>query len=148
MQDSIKLIGNVILERRTKDGEVIDREELKNLVVNAGKEVIAKLINGVSSQAFTAIGIGEGSTSPVVGDTALESEVEREVATKAYEASYKATFEKTFEFGSGVSYSITEAGVFDSAVASGSLMLDRFTFAVKAVDADTDLYVKVTITVA
>ena len=147
MKDGIKLIGDVVLELRKK-GEVIERQELKNLIVNAGKERVAKLINGVDSPtAFGYIAIGEGTTSPTTGDTALESEVTRASATKSYD-SYKAIFEYTFSFGSGESYSITEAGVFDSATASGSTMLDRCTFSSKSVDSDTDLYVKVSITVA
>jgi len=148
MQDKLKLRGDVIIERRKKDGTVIDRDKLTNLVVSVGKERVAKLINGVSSTSYSYIAIGEGTVAPAVGDTALGSEVDRALATLAYEVSFKATFEKTFTFGSGISYAITEAGVGDSVVASGDTLLDRFTFTAKNVDADTDLYIKITITVA
>ena len=148
MEDKLTLKGTAIIERRRKDGTVIDREEVKNLVVNTGKERVAKLINGDSSTYFRAIGIGEGTTAPSASDTTLESEATRALATASYESGYKAVFEKTFTFGSGVSYAITEAGMFDSATVSGSVMLDRFTFTAKNVDADTDLYVKITITVS
>lgn len=143
----LKLKGNVVIESRKKDGTVIDREELKNLVVNVGKERVAKLINGISSTAFDVIGIGTGTTGASASDTDLESEVSKASASVSYESGYKAVFEKTFTFGSGVSYDITEAGVFD-AIGSGGTMLDRFTFSAKAVDADTDIYIKVTITVS
>ena len=148
MKDSFKLKGDVLIERRKKDGTVIDSENLKNLIVNLGKESVARLICGDGSGigAFGYIAIGTGTTAPAVGNTTLETEVEREVATAAYEASYKATFEKTFSFGSGISYAITEAGVLDEAI--GGVMLDRFTFTAKNVDADTDLYIKITITVS
>lgn len=148
MNKGITLRGDVLIERRKKDGTVIDSEKLKNLIVNVGKERVARLICGDGSGigAFGYIAIGTGTTSPAVGDTTLETEVARENATDAYEASYKATFEKTFSFGSGISYAITEAGVFDEA--SGGIMLDRFTFTQKDVDSDTDLYIKITITVS
>ena len=148
MRDKLMLKGDVVLELRKKDGSVVDREELKNLIVNTGKERVARLIGNVGSGigAFTHIAIGEGTTAPAVGDTALQTERERESATVAYEADYKCTFEKTFTFGSGVSYAITEAGLLDQA--SGGTMLDRFTFSAKNVDSDTDLYVKITITVS
>lgn len=153
MNDHITLKGDVVLERRTKDGKVIDREELKNLVVNVGKERVARLINGTTltgDGAFGYIAIGEGDTGgpsgPAVGDTALEAEVAREASANSYEASYKSVFEHTFQFDTAESYSIVEAGVFDEA--STGTMLDRFTFSAKAVDGDTDLYVKITITVA
>jgi ribosomal protein S17 len=147
MNDKLMLRGNAIIERRKKDGTVIDREIIKNLIVNVGKERVAKLINKISATGFDAIAIGTGTNSAQASDTTLQTETTRASATKSYVANYKAVFEKTFEFGSGEDYDITEAGIFDSAVASGSTMLDRFTFTAKSVDADTDLYVKITITV-
>ncbi len=148
MEDKLTLRGDVVLELRKKDGSVIEREELTNLIVNVGKEHVARLIGNVGSgiSAFTHIAIGEGIVAPDVGDTTLGTEQERESATVAYEASYKCVFDHTFTFGSGVSYAITEAGVLDQA--SGGTLLDRFTFSAKNVDSDTDLYVKITITVA
>jgi len=148
MNDKLTLRGDVIIERRRNDGTVIDREELKNLIVNVGRERVSKLINGVSTTPFGYIAIGEGSVAPVVGNTALGSEVDRASATKTYEADYKSVFEKTFTFASGISYAITEACVGDSASASGDTLLDRFTFSAKNVDADTSLYIKITVTVA
>jgi len=151
MNDGLKLRGDVLIERRTKDGKVIEREEIKNLILNIGKERVAKLLNGVETTPFKYIAIGEGTTAPVIGNTGLENESDRSIADDSggsYEASYKAIWEKTFTFGSGISYSITEACVSDSASASGETLLDRFTFSAKAVDADTDLYVKITVTVS
>jgi len=147
MEERIKLMGEVVLELRRK-GVVIERQELKNLIVNTGKERVAKLINGVDSPtSFGYIAIGEGTTSPTANDTALESEVTRASATKSYN-SYKAVYEYTFSFSSGESYAITEAGIFDDAIASGSTMLNRLTFSAKNVDSDTDLYIKISITVS
>lgn len=150
MNEGLKLIGTAVIERRAKDGTVIDSEMVKNLIVNTGKEIVAKLIGELESGlgGFSAVALGTGTTGAVAGDTSLETEVARASATKAYEANYKATFEHTFDFGSGESYSITEAGIFDSAIESGSTMLDRFVFTAKEVDVDTDLYIKITITVS
>jgi len=151
MKDGIKLTGDVVIERRRKDGSVIDREELKNLIVNSGKERVARLIAegvGTGLTGFSYIAIGTGVTGANATDTSLETEVERELSTVDYEASYKATFEKTFTFETGDSYAITEAGVGDSASSTGDTLLDRFVFTAKNVDIDTDLYVKITITVA
>ena len=152
MKDSITLKGDMVIERRRKDGTVIDKEEVKNLIVNTGKERVAKLIGILETGivGFTHIGIGESGTgdSVAVGDTGLVSESVRESATRSYEASYKAVFENTFTFATGVSYGIKEAGLFDGATPTGSVMLDRFLFSEKLVDSDTDLYIKITITVA
>jgi len=152
MEDCISLRGDAIIERRKKDGTVIDREEIKNTIINAGKERVAKLIGILETgiAGFTHIAIGESASGDSVNvtDTELVSEAKRESATRNYEASYKATFEKTFTFDTAESYSIKEAGLFDGATPTGSTMLDRFLFSEKAVDSDTDLYVKITITVS
>ena len=146
MKERLVMRGDAVIERRRKDGSLIDKEEIKNLIVNTGKERVAKLLNGVSSTYFRAIAIGTGTTAPVAGDMELESEIARALASLSYEANYKAVFEKTFEFGSGEAYDITEVGIFDSDTVSGSTMYDRLTFSAKSVDSDTDLYVKITIT--
>ena len=145
--DKIMLKGHGYFERRKKDGTKIDSWETDNLIVTTGKVQVAKLLNGVDATYFDTIAIGEGESGDevVVGDTTLVSEVERALASLSYEATAKAVFEKTFSFISAEAYAITEAGVLNSQSAGGD-MLDRFVFSAKNVDADTDLYVKITIT--
>jgi hypothetical protein len=126
--------------------KIISREEKTNLIVNDGLERVAKLLNGVSSTYFRAIAIGTGTTAPTNSDTELEIEFTRSLATLSYEASYKTKFTHTFTFGSGVTEDITEAGLFDSDIASGSTMLARTTFSAKSVSSDIELIVTATIT--
>jgi hypothetical protein len=147
MESKIVLKGHGEFELRKHDGTVIDKWEADNLVVTTGKERVAKLINNISSTYFRAIAVGTGITDPVIGNTALEVEVKRLSATLTYEASNKAIFEQTFTWTSAEAFNITEAGIFDQATIGG-VMLDRFVFSAKAVDWDTDLYVKITVTVA
>ena len=129
-------------------GEVLSTEEICNTIVNSGLERVAKMINNVDGTYFRALAIGTGTTGAANDDTELETEYTRETATLSYEASYKSKFTKTFTFASGTSENITEAGIFDSATASGSTMLARTTFSAKAVTAEVSLIVTATITVA
>ena len=130
-------------------GKVLSTEIVENVIVNTGKERIAKLLKGESAITFDTIAIGTGVTGAGASDTTLETEDQRAVASLSYEASYKAIFEKTFSFVASGTTAITEAGAFDnSGVESGSVMLNRATFSAKNVDPDTDLYVKLTITIA
>ena len=129
-------------------GKILQEEDKCNLIVNDGLERVAKLLNGVSSTYFRAIAIGTGTTGAINSDTSLETEYTRALAILSYEADYKAKFSKTFEFGSGVAEDITEAGLFDSATVSGSIMLARTTFSAKSVSADVDLIITATITVS
>jgi len=151
MKDRIKITGDVVIERRKKDGSVIDREEIKNLIVTVGKSRVRDLIGdgiGTGLTGFSYIAIGTGITGALVGDTSLETEVARELSIVGSSGVDKVTFEKTFDFETGDSYAITEAGVGDSASSTGDTLLDRFVFTAKNVDVDTDLYVKITITVS
>jgi hypothetical protein len=149
MKSKIILSGHGYFERRKKDGTKIDSWEIHNLIVTTGKVEVSKLINGIDIVPFDTIAIGEGETADVVvvEDTILKSEVARSVASLSYEATAKAVFEYTFTFGTGESYTITEAGIFNNQSAGGD-MLDRFIFAGKSVDIDTELYCKITITIS
>ena len=149
MNEKFKIIGFWKIKTvDKKTGKVLQEEEKYNTIVNNGLERVAKLLNGVSSTYFRAIGIGTGTTGATTSDTTLETEYTRATATLAYEADYKATFSKTFEFGSGVEEDITEAGVFDSATVSGSTMFNRTTFTAKSVTSSIDLIITCTITIA
>ncbi len=147
-KEGFKLKGVAIIERRRKDGSILDQEIVDNLIVTSGLERVAKLIGGVSTDFFTHIAIGTGTTAATTSDSALETEYTREAATIAYEASYKIKFEKTFSVASGVSEIITEAGLTDDAVVSGSILLDRFVFSPKTLDGDNPLFIRITITVS
>ena len=136
---------NYNIELITSDhntGEVIEKSEIHNIIVNNGLERIAKLLNGESVVPFTQIAIGTDDTEASATDTALVTEVAKETATVSYEASYKAKWSYKFIFSSGESYIIHEIGVF-----ADTTMLNRaVSVEGKEVDAETDLTVNVTMT--
>lgn len=57
-----------------KDGEIIDRIDDHNLVVDAGRIRLAELAAGKSSACITKIGVGSGSTAEAADDTELEGQ--------------------------------------------------------------------------
>ena len=148
---TIKLGYNI--EMITKDvvtGEVKDRSEIKNMIVNTGLARVAKLLNGVETTYMRAIAIGTGNTAVTATDTELDVEVTRATATLTYSAvgGFKAVFSKVFTFTSGESYTIKEVGVFDSLITSSATMFNRALDTGKIVDVDTSLTINVTITCA
>jgi CTP-dependent riboflavin kinase len=154
MKDGANLSINVIVKRiQNSTGKILSIKKGHNLVVNTGKDRVRDFIRGQSVTGFTVIGIGEGASggtgAPAVGDTALEAEVVRETAgTITAESGNIAKYVHTFTFASGVSYTITEIGLFDSLTESGSTMLNRYTSGLsEAVDGDTDLEVTIQINV-
>jgi hypothetical protein len=137
---NIKAIDNVT-------GEIKDERDIHNIIVTTGKSRIAQLINGVSTNFFEYVAIGIGTTSPVVGDTELETEQKRELASTSEDPSGTAKWVNVFTFSSGESFSITEVGILDQLTASGSVMMNRSTFGAIAVDSDTDLSITITVAV-
>jgi len=133
----LKLIGELELILRDREGRVKDYRKVMNLITNVGKAQVAGLINGVVTTPFKYIAIGDGSstspgtcTSPSATDTALGHEVSRASATVGRATTNvtndTATLSATFNFTA--SYSLCEAGIFDAS--SGGNMLARQTFAV------------------
>jgi hypothetical protein len=152
MNESIKIMGNVKLTHFDKDRNILSIDEGKNMVVNKGKEFIAKIINGVSTNAFKYIEVGTGATAPAEGNTALQTPVTSpsgmaiQLATCEYVTDYKARLSATFTNNGGASISLTESGVFD-ANSSGN-MLCRKTFGSKTLNVGESLLIQWTITVS
>jgi hypothetical protein len=137
MSENIKLVGEIEIILKDKNGNVKETKKIKNLVVNAGKAQVAGLINGSVTGTFTYIAIGTGTTSPAASDTALGNEVTRASATVGRTTTNvtndTATWSATFSFSS--SYAITEAGIFNAS--TGGTLLARQTFsAVNVVSGD------------
>ena len=128
MQEFFKLKGYLTLLKFDKTGKIIEETRLNNLIVDKGLEYSAKLLNGVSTDAFKYIAIGSDNTAATIADTTLATEVDRVLASSVYEASFKAKLTGLFSFGAPVT--IREAGIFDDATVGN--MLSRVTFADKS----------------
>lgn len=129
-------------------GKILSNEEFCNTIVNDGLERTARLLIGNSSTYYRALAIGTGIISVSPTDTQLAIEYDRQLASLSYVSDYQAQFNYTFTFGSGVSTTITEAGIFDSAIVSGSSMLARVTFPGKDVNHAVSLIITATITIS
>ena len=134
-----KIVGHVTVRVIRADG-TIEEEDFHNLVVNAGKSVIAGLIGGLNTSAFTYVAIGTGTTAEAVGDTALEHEVKRKQATASQTTTSVTNdtlnLDVTFSSADGLTgtTAVTEYGIFDAA--TGGNMLARVVKAAKNMDWD------------
>lgn len=114
-----------------RDGKLINKIVVNNVVTNVGKSRVADLIGDVNSiNPFGYIAIGSGSTAESASDNSLEYELKRAAASKSLVTTTVSNdtlrLEATFNFGSGENYAICEAGVFNAA--TGGDMLCRKTF--------------------
>lgn len=125
-------------------GQWTDKLVFHNLVVSAGSAGVASRINGAGAEAaFTFIAVGTGTTSPVAGDTTLETETTTDGLARAAATASRITTDVTNDtarlnkqFSVTGSVAVTESGVLNAA--SAGTLLARQTFsAVNVANGDT-----------
>ena len=89
-------IGNVKLVLRNVETGKIEVRHLRNLVVTKGKEHIAKLMVGTSSDVFDYVGVGDDDTAPAAGDTALKNQIGARKECTVLSTSGKIAKSRTF----------------------------------------------------
>ena len=133
--DTIKLVGEVTIEVRDKNGKLKFKRTFKNVITNVGKAQVAGLINGVVTTPFKYIAIGTGDpdnpgtcSSESASDTSLQNEVARTQATVSRTTTNVTndTAQLQATFTAGATWKVCESGVFDAS--SGGNMLARKTF--------------------
>lgn len=142
-EKNLKMRVNAIIQTiELKSGKVKKETKVHNLVVNTGLDEV--LDSGLANISYMAL--GTDNTTVTANDTELGTEVVREAVSPTDEGTGVRKYDNTFTFSSGESYTIVEAGLFDNAVASGSLMFNRLTFTGHEVDVDNGVRVQITIT--
>jgi len=126
--ESVRMKGAPRIRLYDPYGELKEDILATNLVVTAGKAWIAQRIDDDTDPAdMSHMAVGTGTTSPVVGNTALETESAREALDSTGVASATTTYTATFGPGVGTG-ALTEAGIFNDP--SAGEMLARVTFSV------------------
>jgi hypothetical protein len=93
----VDIRGDVEIRLYSNDGSLVHKEDVRNLVTDAGKNLLTRKLIG-DSESIQSIAIGEGSTTATGSDTSLETEVAnvdvRFQSTENNIASFIATFEE------------------------------------------------------
>lgn len=142
--EQIKVTGQVCITVTDKNGQVKDRREIKNLVVNTGKEFIAARMVGTPT-AMSHMALGSVNTAAAVGDTALGTELGRVSLASATSTGAVVTYTASFPAGTATG-AVVEAGIFNAS--SAGTMLCRTVFAVVNKGADDAMSVTWAITVS
>jgi hypothetical protein len=117
---------NIVL--RDEAGNVTQEVTVPNLVVDTGLAYIASRMKDTTLGAMSHMAVGEGTTNPAAGDTALEAQLGSRVSLTSTTVTANA-IEYVATFGAGVGTgAVTEAGIFNAST-SGT-MLCRTEFAV------------------
>lgn len=148
VNDEIEMIGHVELALYDADGGLKSIQHIHNLVVTAGKNVIADRMKATPAKAaMTHMAVGTNATAAAAGDTALGAEVgsSRTALTSTGVSGNVITYVCTFNAGVGTG-ALTEAGLFN-APSSGD-MLARTVFSTITKGASDVLTVTWTVTVS
>ena len=123
MNEEIGIKGKLKIEL-IRDGKVVQTEKVNNIIVTTGKALVATLVSG-SGTSFSDMAIGTGTTTEVVGDSALQTEAGRVVLTSKSVTTNVISYIGDFPAGTGTG-TITEAGILNAS--SAGTMLNRATF--------------------
>jgi len=120
-------------------------QDIDNLVVTAGKNLVASRLVGTSSGVMSHMAIGSGTTSAAAGNTALGTELGRVSLTSGTASSAVVTYVATFAAGTGTG-AVTEAALLNAS--SSGTMLARTVFSVVNKGANDSMTVTWTVTVS
>ena len=102
---------------------VYEDQEMKNLVVDAGLNLLRDRLAGLSSSYATHLAIGTGTTAVSAAQTTLATEIFRDALTSATTTSKAATLKYYLAAGSANGNTLSEIGLFTAS--SGGTMIAR-----------------------
>ena len=146
-RSKIKASGQVHLQVIGPNGELKEERKIKNLVVDDGLDYIASRMKDATATVMSHMEVGTGTTSPVAGDTTLETAIvgSRVALTSTTVTSNAIEYVGDFPAGTGTG-AVTEAGIFNAS--SAGTLLCRTTFAVVNKGASDTLKITWTVTVS
>lgn len=126
--DLLTLRGELELELRGPDGEVLERRVVRNLITTVGKNsIVDRLLASPAIATPTHMAVGTGVTAAAAGDTTLQTENARVALTTKTRSTNVLTL--VGDYAAGVATAaLTEAGVLNA-----SSVGDLFSRAVFAV---------------
>lgn len=123
--DALTLKGRVRIEVFGEDGNLKDSRETDNLILTAGRNLLAdRILASPTLGVPTHIGVGTSGTAPTVGDTTITSET-RVALTSKTRATNVVTFVGDWAAGQATA-TLQEVGLWDAS--SGGVLDGRATF--------------------
>lgn len=153
IEERSTVTGHVILQVFDSNGELKNKVENHNLVVDVGLDEMAQGtfgVGGSGSTNFQWIEIGTGTTAPVAGNTAIETTACARIQDASPDVNSAVSGETSVSVissfdGGTCAGAITEAGIFNAVTANQ--MLARSTFGSVTIGAGDTLNVNYTITI-
>jgi hypothetical protein len=146
VNDNMKLTGKLNIRVTGEDGTTKTDTTINNLVVTAGQEWVADLMQAGTGTPMSHMAVGTGTNAAAAGDTALQTEAARVALSVAGGTRTGASIEfvGVYPAGTGTG-SLTEAGIFNATPAG--TMLARTVFTAIAKGASDSLTITWTVSV-
>lgn len=123
-RDTIGIRGDIRLILKDINTGQEEVQDFHNLVVQVGRNEIAKALSGDSPAAITAIAVGIGSNTPTLGDLALQTELIRKSGENVtVTRTNNVLFVHAFFGANEANATLRELGLF--AGADGSILISR-----------------------
>jgi hypothetical protein len=114
MKDTIQLRGAVCIDVY-ENGVLIERIEDNNLVVDLGRENVAKLVGGIAGgAAVTQIAVGDNGVPAVVADNAITNQFAKPVVSVTQPAPNKVMFNYDIDNTEANGLTIREFGLLNA----------------------------------
>lgn len=143
--ESVNVKGDLEIQLFDENGIQKDYRKINNLVVAAGKDVIASRLVGNAIAVMSHMAVGSSNTAAVSSQTALGTELGRVALSSTTRSSNTITYVASFPAGTGTG-SLAEAGILNAA--SSGNMLCRTTFSTVTKSAGDTVVVTWNVTVA
>ena len=143
--NEIKAKGTLSVVLKDENGNLKDKREINNLVVDTGLDFIASRMKDTTDDAMSYMAIGTGTTAAAAGDTTLGTELDRNALTSTTVTDNSIAYVASWGAGDGTG-AVTEAGIFNAA--SAGSMLARTVFDVVNKSANDTLSITWTITLS
>jgi hypothetical protein len=114
MKDTFRAKGTVQIDVFNKDGELIETFTHHNLIVNVGKQSMARLLgSGTAGKVVDTIGFGSDGTDPAGADTSITSGFTKALDGVSYSGT-SAVFAFALELGENNGATIREFALFSN----------------------------------
>lgn len=144
LNETLPMKGELTVTLLDGEGKVKDFRDVKNLIVQVGKNFLASAVINSSTSPFTYMAIGTSGTAASTSDTALGAEVARQAFTSSSVSTNVVTLSTTYAAGTGTG-TLQEAGIFNAS--SSGTMLSHVVFSSISKAAADSLVITWTITV-
>ena len=146
--EHLKTSGKLRVDIFDQHGNLKERREIPNLVVNTGLGYIASRMKDATATVMSHMAVGSDNTAAAAANTALGTELGRvalDSTTITGSNNEQVVYVATFPAGTGTG-AVVEAGIFNAG--SAGTMLCRTTFLVVNKDVNDTMQITWTITIA